>query len=183
MSTAALFLKASIAELERYKTLAEKALAQVSDEDWFYVPAQGSNGLAHIVKHIAGNLRSRWADFLSTDGEKPDRHRDSEFELATTDTVEQLHQSWDAAWKIVFDSLNNLSEADLAATVTIRNQPHSVPEAIQRSVAHVAYHTGQIVQLAKIIKAEQFENLSVPKGKSEEFLEAMRKKFGGSASR
>ncbi len=180
MNSSELFLKAAIAEFERYKSLAEKSLAQVTPEEWFFVPAQESNSLALLVKHLAGNLRSRWRDFLTSDGEKPDRNRDTEFELDQNDTAEHLRTRWDEAWAIVFATLQGLKPEDLEATIRIRSQPARVPEAIQRSLTHVAYHVGQMVQLAKMIRAEDFQNLSIPKGKSGEFLKAMQKKFGGS---
>jgi uncharacterized damage-inducible protein DinB len=178
MSSALLFLSATVAEFRRYKDLSGRALAQVSEEEWFFVPAQESNSLAHIVKHLGGNLRSRWTDFLTTDGEKPDRIRDTEFELFEEDTLERLRAGWAAGWAAVLGTLEGLNEDDLGRTVTIRSQPHSVPEAIQRSLAHTAYHSGQILQLAKIIRAADFQNLSVPKGQSTEFLRKMQEKYG-----
>jgi len=169
-----LFLKASIFEFERYKKLSESALAQTSDEEWFYIPAPESNSLAIVVKHVAGNLRSRWSDFLTTDGEKPDRHRDLEFELTEADSVENLRQRWKEGWNVTLGTLKSLEAADLTRTVTIRSQPVSVVDAVQRSLAHIAYHSGQIVQLVKHLRGAEFDNLSIPKGKSEEFLTSMR---------
>lgn len=169
-----LFLRASIFELERYRKLSEDALAQVADDEWFFVPAPESNSLAVIVKHVAGNLRSRWSDILTTDGEKPDRNRDTEFGLTGADTVENLRQRWKESWEITLGTLERLTPADLSRTVTIRSQPVSVVDAVQRSLAHVAYHCGQIVQLAKQLRGAEFTSLSIPKGKSEEFLESMR---------
>lgn len=177
MGTAILFLQAARAEFKRYKDLCDWALAQVSEAEWRYTPAEDSNSLAHIVKHVGGNLRSRWRDFLTSDGEKPDRLRDQEFELYQSDTVATLLEGWEHGWVAVFEALDGLSEADLTRIVTIRSQPHSVPDAIQRSLAHVAYHSGQIVQLAKLIRASDFQTLTVPKGKSEEFLRQMQEKY------
>ncbi|MBF6594989.1 MAG: DUF1572 family protein [Thermaceae bacterium] len=177
LSVGELFLQASINELERYKTLCEGALAQVSEKDWFYVPAPESNSLAILVKHVAGNLRSRWSDFLSTDGEKPHRNRDTEFELTQADTVESLRQHWDESWEITLGTLRDLTAADLTRTITIRSQPVSVVDAAQRSLAHISYHAGQIVALAKQIRGSEFSNLSVPKGKSEEFLASMQQGY------
>lgn len=177
MNPSELFLKATIAEFERYKNLAEKSLAQVSPEEWFFIPASESNSLAHIVKHMAGNLRSRWRDFLTTDGEKPDRNRDAEFELFDSDTPESLIAAWNEGWAIALASLKGLGLQDLEATVTIRSQPHTVPDAIQRSLAHTVYHVGQIVQLVKMIRGENFQNQSVPKGQSKAFLENLEKQY------
>lgn len=168
-----LFLQASIAEFKRYQKLAEESLAQVSEAEWFYIPAPENNSIAIIVKHLAGNLRSRWTDFLSSDGEKPDRVRDREFELED-DTLESLRQGWEAAWKVLLDTLEALGPQDLSRTITIRAEPHSVPQAIQRSLAHTAYHVGQIVLLAKQIRGADFHSLSIPKGQSQQFLQAMR---------
>lgn len=172
-----MFIQASLSEFIRYKTLAEGALAQVSDPEWFYTPNTEANCLAIIVKHVAGNLRSRWADFLSSDGEKPDRQRDTEFELSPTDTVPSLRISWEESWRILMGTLEKLTPEDLSRTVTIRGQPHSVVEATQRSITHIAYHVGQIVQLAKILRGPGFKNLSIPKGQSQKFIEEMRKKY------
>lgn len=177
MDSRGLFLQASITEFRRYKTLADQALAQVSQEAWFYLPAAESNALAHIVKHLAGNLRSRWTDFLTTDGEKPDRHRDNEFELDANDSVENLQARWEEGWKAVLNTLEALSADDLGRTVFIRGQPHAVVEAIQRSSTHTAYHCGQIVQLAKQIQGADFKNLSIPKGHSESFLQALQERY------
>ena len=177
MGVALQFLQATIAEFRRYKDLSDRALGQVSEGEWFFVPAEESNCLAHIVKHLGGNLRSRWTDFLTTDGEKPDRVRDHEFELFEDDTVLWLREGWEQGWAALLGTLEGLSEDDLERTVTIRSQPHLVPDAIQRSLAHTAYHSGQIVQLVKIIRAADFQNLSVPKGQSAEFLRMMQEKY------
>jgi hypothetical protein len=122
-----------------------------------------------MVKHMAGNMRSRWTDFLTTDGEKPDRNRDQEFELEGWSTRGELLQRWEAGWQIVFDALSKLSDADLGTKVLIRNEPHSVMQAINRQIAHYAYHVGQIVFLAKHLRADNWQVLSVPRGKSKEF--------------
>jgi uncharacterized damage-inducible protein DinB len=177
MDSRDLFLHASITEFHRYKTLADQALAQVSRQAWFYLPAEQSNTLAHIVKHVAGNLHSRWTDFLTSDGEKPDRHRDSEFELDTNDNIENLQARWEAGWQAVLNTLEALSADDLGRTIFIRGQPHTVVEAIQRSITHTAYHCGQIVQLAKQIRGADFESLSIPKGQSEAFSQALQETY------
>ena len=155
---------------QQYKTLADRALAQLQPAEWLYRPAPGSNSAAVVVQHVVGNLRSRFTDFLATDGEKPTRHREAEFdEPASADAVPGLQTVWHAAWQILFDLLANLQPADLLRTVTIRGEAHTVLLALQRQVAHYAMHVGQLVQLAKIIRGESFESLSIPRGQSAEF--------------
>ncbi len=143
-------------------------MAQCPDECLFLTLDAESNSIAIIVKHLAGNMRSRWMDFLTTDGEKPDRNRDTEFETPPSSRVE-LMEMWERGWKYVFDALEPLTEADLTKTVTIRTEPHSVMQAINRQVAHYAHHVGQILFLAKHLtftKTGKWESLSVPRGKS-----------------
>ena len=157
--------------LRYYKHLGERAIEQSPDEGLFLAPDAESNSIAIIVKHLAGNMRSRWTDFLTSDGEKPDRNRDSEFEDAPK-TREELLGMWETGWTCVFNAFAPLTDADLARTVTIRAEPHSVMQAINRQVAHYAYHVGQIVYLAKHFAAERsgsWKALSVPRGKSKEF--------------
>ncbi|PYU93509.1 MAG: hypothetical protein DMG26_08055 [Acidobacteria bacterium] len=154
-----------------YKRLAERAIEQCSDEGLFSTLDAESNSIAIIVKHMAGNMRSRWTDFLTTDGEKPDRNRDSEFEEPPRNRVE-LMAMWERGWKWLFDALEPLAEADLARTVTIRTEPHSVMQAINRQIAHYSYHVGQIVFLAKHLTAKatgSWTSLSVARKKSREF--------------
>lgn len=160
-----------------YKHLAERAIAQVPDEALTRSLDAESNSIAHIVKHMAGNMRSRWIDFLTSDGEKPDRHRDTEFE-APPRTRAELLAMWDEGWKCVFDALAPLTDADLARTVLIRNEPHSVMQAIQRQIAHYSYHIGQTVFLAKHCAGECWSSLSVPRGKSAEFTTRVRESAG-----
>jgi uncharacterized damage-inducible protein DinB len=162
-----------------YKKLAERAIDQVSDEEFFVAIDEGANSIGVIVKHIAGNLRSRWTDFLTTDGEKPDRNRDTEFELME-DTRESLMEYWEAGWKTLFDALEPLTAHDFPKTITIRGEPHTVVEAINRQLTHYAYHIGQIVLLAKHFCSFEWKSLSVPKNKSAEFDRylAERKKEG-----
>ena len=150
------------------KKLAEGAMAQVTDAQLFAALDAESNSMAVIVKHMAGNMRSRWTDFLTSDGEKPDRHRDSEFvdPPATRAAVLEL---WQAGWDCVFGALEPLSDADLGRRVTIRGEAHSVMQAIMRQVAHYGLHTGQIVFLAKHFQHSQWRSLSIPRGKSAEF--------------
>lgn len=154
-----------------YKRLGERAFEQCPDEGLFTALDGESNSIAIIVKHMAGNMRSRWTDFLTTDGEKPDRNRDTEFEEPPANRSELL-AAWERGWKIVFDALEPLTEADLARTVTIRTEPHSVMQAINRQVAHYSYHVGQIVFLAKHLSTKtrgNWDSLSVPRKKSGEF--------------
>lgn len=154
-----------------YKTLSERAMVQCPDADLLTALDAEANSIAIIVKHMAGNMRSRWRDFLTTDGEKPDRNRDTEFEDAPKTRAEVM-EVWERGWKYVFDAMGLLSDADLTKTVTIRTTPHSVMQAINRQVAHYAHHAGQIVFLAKhfAVKATgKWESLSVPRGQSKQF--------------
>ena len=151
-----------------YKKLADRAIDQVSDEEFFAVIDAESNSIAVIVKHIAGNLHSRWRDFLTTDGEKPDRDRDTEFEMVG-DTRESLMGFWESGWQTLFDAIEPLTEDDFSKTVTIRGEPHSVVEAINRQLTHYSYHIGQIVFLAKHLKSSEWKTLSVPRHRSAEF--------------
>ncbi|HET9839792.1 MAG TPA: DUF1572 family protein, partial [Candidatus Angelobacter sp.] len=128
-----------------YKRLADGGLAQLSDEDFFRAPDAESNSAAVVVKHVAGNLRSRWKDFLITDGEKPDRNRDQEFVLTPADTRADLIRRWEESFKIVFDTVASLKPEDFVKTVTIRGEPHTILQAINRSLMHTAYHVGQIL--------------------------------------
>ncbi len=164
------YLKDSIDLFRYYKRLAERAIEQCPDEGLFFVLDAESNSIAIIVKHMAGNMRSRWTDFLTTDGEKPDRNRDSEFEEPPKTRAEILAM-WERGWKCVFDALSQLSDADLTRTVTIRTEPHSVMQAINRQIAHYAWHTGQIAYLAKHFAAQsgKWTALTVPRKKSAEF--------------
>lgn len=164
------YLRDSIGLFHYYKKLAERAMAQCPDECLFVTLDAESNSIAIIVKHMSGNMRSRWRDFLTTDGEKPDRNRDTEFETPPASRTE-LIEMWERGWKYLFDALEPLSEADLTRTVTIRSEPHSVMQAINRQVAHYAHHVGQILFLAKHLtftKTGKWESLSVPRGKSAE---------------
>lgn len=154
-----------------YKRLGERAIEQCPDEGLFATLDAESNSIAIIVKHMAGNMRSRWTDFLTTDGEKPDRNRDTEFEDPPSNRAE-LIAMWERAWKLLFDALEPLTDADLTRTVTIRTEPHSVMQAINRQVAHYSYHVGQIVFLAKHATAKAtggWTSLSVPRNKSRDF--------------
>jgi len=158
------YIEDSLAIFRQYKKLGEGAIAQVSDEELNTVLDSEMNSIALIVKHMAGNMRSRWTDFLTTDGEKPDRNRDSEF-VEPVPTREALMASWEAGWDCVWQALGPLSEADLTRTVTIRGEAHSVMQAINRQVGHYAYHVGQIVMLAKHFRCDAWRTLSLPKKK------------------
>jgi hypothetical protein len=166
------YLEDSLTLFRYYKKLSEDAMAQVTDAELTTVLDGEMNSIAQIVKHMAGNMRSRWRDFLTTDGEKPDRNRDSEF-VAPPATREELRTVWEDGWDFVFGALGPLTEADLGRTVLIRNEPHSVMQAINRQVAHYAYHCGQIVMLAKHLRSDKWKTLSVPKNKSAEFNRAV----------
>jgi uncharacterized protein DUF1572 len=167
------YLRDSIGVFRYYKALAERAMAQVSDEQLFTMLDDESNSIAIVVKHMAGNMRSRWTDFLSTDGEKPDRNRDAEFAEPPT-TRAALMAVWEEGWHCMFHALAALTDDDLAHTVTIRGEGHSVMQAINRQLAHYPYHCGQIVLLAKHLNHAGWQSLSVPRGKSEEFNARVR---------
>lgn len=164
------YLEDSLSLFRYYKKLAEGAIEQVTDEQLFAVLDPEMNSIAIVVKHMAGNMRSRWTGFLTTDGEKPDRHRDTEF-VDPPSTREALTKLWAEGWKLVFGALEPLSDADLDRTVPIRGEPHSVMQAVNRQMAHYAYHCGQIVFLAKHFQHSQWKSLSVPRGKSVDFTE------------
>ena len=162
------YLEDSLELFRYYKKLAERAMDQVSDGQLFAPLDEESNSIAIVVKHMAGNMRSRWTDFLTSDGEKPDRNRDSEF-VQPPDTRPALLQMWEDGWKTVFSALEPLSDADLARTVTIRGEAHSVMQAISRQLAHYAYHVGQIVMLAKHAAQDRWQSLTIPRNRSAEF--------------
>lgn len=166
-------LSEALANFRATKSQAERAMAQVGDEDFFRVLDPESNSIALVVKHMAGNMRSRWTDFLTTDGEKPDRERDTEFESFEEDTREALMRRWDEGWALVFAAVEPLTEADLLTTVTIRSEPHSVLKAINRQMTHYAHHAGQIVFLAKHFASAEWKTLSVARGHSAAFNEKL----------
>ncbi len=173
------YLTESLARFRSLAIQAERALEQVSDEEFFRSIDAESNSLAQLVKHVAGNLRSRWTDFLTTDGEKPDRRRDSEFEIGEADTRPALMERWEQGWKTLYDSIGALTPADLDRKVEIRREPHTIVEAIGRQLAHYAAHVGQIVFLAKHLRGDHWRTLTVPRGKSEEFNQEMLQKARG----
>ena len=153
-------------EFEKYQRMAERAIAQVPESRWFERLDPEANSVALVMKHVAGNLRSRWTDFLTTDGEKPDRHRDTEFEATPGEDAASMRARWDAGWATLFATLDSLTPADLARTVKIRGEPHTVAQAIQRQLTHYAYHVGQIVLLAKHEAGPAWKTLSIARGKS-----------------
>jgi Protein of unknown function (DUF1572) len=163
--------------LRGHKRLADGAIAQLSDEQFFAAPAPEDNSVAIIVKHVGGNLRSRFTDFLNSDGEKPDRNRDQEFLMTGDTNRNQILDWWEQQWQLLFDTINSLQPEDLERTITIRAQPHTVLQALQRAAAHLAYHTGQIVWLAKHWRGAEWQTLSVPKGQSEQHNTRMREKY------
>jgi hypothetical protein len=152
-----------------HKRLAEGAMAQLQDHELFLALDPESNSIALIVKHMAGNMRSRFTEFLITDGEKPDRYRDQEFELGPTTTRADLTKMWEEGWTRLFSTIEALKPEDVMRKVTIRGEPHTVLQAINRQIAHYAYHTGQIVFIAKHIRSSKWKSLSIPRGKSEDY--------------
>jgi hypothetical protein len=162
------YLEDALALFRYYKQLAERAIEQVTDEQLFAALDPEANSIAIVVKHLAGNMRSRWTDFLSTDGEKPNRNRDSEF-VDPPAARNQLLAEWENGWACVFNAIEPLTDADLGRTVTIRGEAHSVMQAINRQLAHYAHHVGQIVLLAKHFASDHWQSLSVPRNQSAQF--------------
>ncbi|MDX2151826.1 MAG: DUF1572 domain-containing protein [Bryobacteraceae bacterium] len=162
------YLADSLAVFRQYQSLGDRAIAQVADEHLFVELDPESNSIAIIVKHLSGNMRSRWTDFLTTDGEKPWRNRDSEFEAPAATRQELLNQ-WQAGWECLYAALGQLTDEDLGRTITIRGEKHSVMQAINRQVSHYAYHVGQIVFLARHFASGRWQSLSVPRNQSAEF--------------
>jgi hypothetical protein len=162
------YKKDAIDSFRNYKKLAERAIDQVSNEEFFAKIDAEANSIAIVVKHIAGNLVSRWSDFLTTDGEKPTRNRDSEFEVID-DSRASLMEFWECGWKTLFASLEPLTMNNFSQSVTIRGQDHTIVEAINRQLTHYSYHVGQIVLLAKHFRSPEWKTLSVPKNRSVEF--------------
>lgn len=169
------YLKDAVATFASYKNVAEKAMKQASDKEFFCQIDKESNSIAIIVKHIAGNMRSRWTDFLTTDGEKDDRERDTEFELIN-ETRESLMAYWERSWETLFASVAPLTPEDFKRKVTIRGEDHTIAEAINRQMTHYAYHIGQITFLAKHFRSSDWKTLSVARNKSAQFNEFLAKK-------
>ncbi len=175
--TGTLYLDEAFRNLRGIKRQTETAIEQLSDEQFFAVLDAESNSVAIIVKHMAGNLRSRFTDFLTTDGEKPDRNRDQEFIVSADASRADIMQAWEKYWQLTLDTISALRPEDLAREVTIRNEPHTVLQAITRQIAHHASHAGQIVLLAKHWKGTEWKTLSVPRGQSEAFNAAFAERF------
>ncbi len=162
-------------QLRGHKRMAEAAMAQLEDKDFFTLLDPEANSIAVLVRHIAGNARSRFTDFLTSDGEKPDRFRDQEFELSGQTTREEVMRWWEQGWSYVFSTLDSLKPEDVTRTVTIRQEPHTVLQALNRSLTHYAQHIGQIVFLAKHLRSKDWKTLSIPRGKSEDYKVASPK--------
>lgn len=158
-------LQNCIKEFKGLKSLGDRTFAQIKDEDFFWAPDDESNSIAIIVRHLSGNMISRWTDFLTTDGEKENRKRDEEFEKLFYTDKDDVLSRWEKGWKIVFDTVGALSENDLLKEVKIRNQPLSVMEAINRQLTHYGYHVGQIVYIGKHLESANWKSLSIPKRK------------------
>lgn len=165
---AAHYLDEARRQFRGYKRLGEGAIAQLEDEELFVALDPESNSVAILIKHIAGNARSRFTDFLTTDGEKPDRHRDQEFELTSGTTRAEIMRRWEEGWACVLSAVEALKPEDVMCTVTIRGEAHTVMQALNRQIAHYASHIGQIVFLAKHFRSAEWKSLSIPRGKSEE---------------
>jgi uncharacterized damage-inducible protein DinB len=171
---AAHFLEDALAVFRKYKKLCEDAMAQLDDEEFFATIDAEANSVAVIVKHLAGNMRSRWSDFLTVDGEKADRDRDAEFRIEPQTTRAEVLRWWEEGWRYAFAAVEPLQPADLERTVAIRGEPHTVVKAINRQLTHYAYHAGQIVLLAKHFKSENWKSLSIARGQSRAFNQSMR---------
>ena len=162
------YLQSTIKQFEYYKMLGEKTFAQVSDEALFWQYNEESNSIATIVKHLWGNMLSRWTDFLTSDGEKEWRKREEEFENDIT-TRKEMMDKWNEGWQCLFNALNSLTDNDLDEIIYIRNMGHSITEAINRQLAHYPYHIGQIVSIGKMASENNWQSLSIPRGKSKEY--------------
>jgi hypothetical protein len=163
------YLEEARRQLRGHKRMGEGAMNQLRDEEFFVALDPDSNSIAVLVKHLAGNMRSRFTDFLTSDGEKPDRFRDREFEISPATTRGEVLSWWEEGWTCVFSAIDSLKSEDVMHTVTIRGEPHTVLQAINRQIAHYAQHIGQIVFLAKHLRAAEWKTLSIPRGKSEEY--------------
>jgi uncharacterized damage-inducible protein DinB len=160
------YLEDIIFSFRKQKELAEKAVRQVEDQDFFKKPGEHSNSISIVIKHVAGNLASRWTDFVTTDGDKPWRDRDAEFVIGPEDTRERLIAAWEAGWAALLQTLAGLHEEDLLKKVTIRTEEHTVFQAIHRSLTHTAYHVGQIVYLSRLVTKEDWKWITIPPGQS-----------------
>lgn len=177
-SLATHYLDDSIASLRAYKKMAEKALDQLKDDEFFVTLDAEGNSVAVIMKHMAGNMLSRWTDFLTADGEKPNRNRDREFVIESSTTRDELRAYWEKGWQCVFDALEPLRAEDLGTKVKIRGEEHTVVQAINRQLMHYANHIGQIVFLAKHFRSSEWKTLSIPRNRSAEFNAYLAEKPG-----
>jgi len=171
------YLDEALRQFRGQKCFGEGALAQLQDEEFFCTLDAESNSIAILVKHLAGNMRSRFTDFLTSDGEKPDRHRDQEFEISQTTTRDEVMRWWEEGWKVVLGAIGSLQPDDVMRTVTVRGEPHTVLQAINRQIAHYALHIGQMIFLAKHLRSSSWKTLTIPRGKSADFNARPSKKF------
>jgi uncharacterized damage-inducible protein DinB len=167
------FFKSAIARFTEYKALGDKTFLQLSEQQLHVQPNNESNSIALIIQHLHGNMQSRWTAFLTEDGEKPWRNRDAEFEIKTQ-SKEELLRLWEEGWAVLLHALAALSEHDLLKKITIRSQPLTVVDAINRQLAHYSYHTGQVVFMGKWLLAERWQTLSIPKGGSQSFNDTLQ---------
>jgi hypothetical protein len=176
------YLDDAVANFRGYKKLAERSFEQVDDEEFFRALDEESNSIAVIIKHMVGNMLSRWTDFLTTDGEKPDRNRDMEFVITPGTTKGEMLKRWETGWQCVFDAVEALQPEDLMKTVLIRGEGHTVVKAINRQMTHYGYHIGQIVFLAKHFRSAEWKSLSIPRNRSAEFNAYLTEKGGEAAT-
>ncbi len=169
------FIYDCIRQNERVKSLGDRAMSQVDDAQFFQDLGEDANSIAIIIKHLAGNMRSRWTDFLTTDGEKANRNRDEEFAIHDANTRDRLMQDWEVGWTLMLETLSHLTDDRLDSTVLISGEAHTVRQAVLRQLHHCAYHVGQIVLIAKVVCASDWQTMSIPRGKSAEYDEAMRR--------
>jgi hypothetical protein len=174
---ARLFLDEAVKTFRSNKALADKALAQLKDEEFLVTIDEESNSVGVIIKHMTGNMFSRWTDFLTTDGEKPDRNRDMEFVLTPETTREELLVRWEEGWRCVFNAVESLQTEDVEKIVLIRGEEHTVMKAVIRQISHYAQHIGQIVFLAKHFRSAEWKTLSIPRNRSVEFNAALSEQF------
>jgi hypothetical protein len=172
---ATLYIEEARRQFRGHKRMAEGAMAQLRDEEFFVTLDPESNSVAILVKHLAGNMRSRFTDFLTSDGEKPDRFRDQEFELNSATTRADVMKWWEEGWSRVFAAIDGLKPEDITRTVTIRGEPHTVLQALNRQIAHYAQHIGQMVFLAKHLRSSDWKTLSIPRGRSEDYKKVVPK--------
>ena len=171
------YLEEALRQMRGHKRMGEAAMSQLRDEEFFIALDPEANSVAILVKHLAGNMRSRFTDFLTSDGEKPDRFRDQEFELTPATTRADVMKWWEEGWARVITAIEPLKPEDVMRTVTIRGEPHTVLQAVNRQIAHYAQHIGQIVFLAKHFRSSEWKTLSIPRGKSEEYKTAAPKTY------